>query len=213
MTGFRVAFGGAQQRYGVTPDLTTLGKVIGGGLPVGAYGGRKDIMSKVAPAGPVYQAGTLSGNPLAVAAGLAMLRHLKAHPEIYAQLETRAAALCAAVPAGITVNRVGAMFTFFFHPGPVTDWESAKGQRHGALRPFLPRHAGPRNLFGALAIRSRVPLGGAHRGRHRQDDRGGEGCVRGVKIFFTAETRRRRENTKGVHCYSLRLLSVSASGR
>jgi glutamate-1-semialdehyde 2,1-aminomutase len=126
MTGFRVAFGGAQQRYGVTPDLTTLGKVIGGGLPVGAYGGRKDIMSKVAPVGPVYQAGTLSGNPLAVAAGLAMLRHLKAHPEIYQQLETRAAALCATVPAGVTVNRVGAMFTFFFHPGPVTDWESAK---------------------------------------------------------------------------------------
>jgi glutamate-1-semialdehyde 2,1-aminomutase len=126
MTGFRVAFGGAQQRYGVRPDLTTLGKVIGGGLPVGAYGGRRDIMSKVAPAGPVYQAGTLSGNPLAVAAGLAMLRHLKAHPEIYTQLETRAAALCAAVPAGVTVNRVGSMFTFFFSGGPVTDWESAK---------------------------------------------------------------------------------------
>jgi glutamate-1-semialdehyde 2,1-aminomutase len=126
MTGFRVAFGGAQQRYGITPDLTTLGKVIGGGLPVGAYGGRKDIMSKIAPLGPVYQAGTLSGNPLAVAAGLAMLRHLKAHPEIYRQLETRAAALCADVPEGITVNRVGAMFTFFFRPGPVTDWESAK---------------------------------------------------------------------------------------
>jgi len=126
MTGFRVAFGGAQRRYGVTPDLTTLGKVIGGGLPVGAYGGRKDIMSKVAPAGPVYQAGTLSGNPLAVAAGLATLRYLKAHPEIYGQLETRAAALGAAVPAGVTVNRVGSMFTFFFHPGPVTDWESAK---------------------------------------------------------------------------------------
>ena len=126
MTGFRVAFGGAQQRFGVMPDLTTLGKVIGGGLPVGAYGGRKDIMSKVAPVGPVYQAGTLSGNPLAVAAGLAMLRHLKAHPEIYDQLETRAAALCANVPAGVTVNRVGAMFTFFFHPGPVTDWKSAK---------------------------------------------------------------------------------------
>jgi glutamate-1-semialdehyde 2,1-aminomutase len=126
MTGFRVAFGGAQKLYGVTPDLTTLGKVIGGGLPVGAYGGRKDIMSKVAPAGPVYQAGTLSGNPLAVAAGLAMLRHLKAHPEIYAQLEARAAALCADVPAGVTVNRVGSMFTFFFTDGPVTDWESAK---------------------------------------------------------------------------------------
>jgi glutamate-1-semialdehyde 2,1-aminomutase len=126
MTGFRVAFGGAQQLYGIRPDLTTLGKVIGGGLPVGAYGGRKDVMSKVAPAGPVYQAGTLSGNPLAVAAGLAMLRHLKAHPDVYGQLEARAAALCASAPAGVTVNRVGSMFTFFFTGGPVTDWESAK---------------------------------------------------------------------------------------
>jgi len=126
MTGFRVAFGGAQQLYGIRPDLTALGKVIGGGLPVGAYGGRKDIMSKVAPVGPVYQAGTLSGNPLAVAAGAAMLRHLKAHPEIYAQLESRAAALCAAPPPGVTVNRVGSMFTFFFTDRTVTDWESAR---------------------------------------------------------------------------------------
>ncbi len=126
MTGFRVAYGGAQQRYGIRPDLTTLGKVIGGGLPVGAYGGRKDIMSKVAPAGPVYQAGTLSGNPLAVAAGLAMLRHLESHPEVYDRLETCAAKLCAAAPPGVTVNRVGSMFTFFFTEGPVTDWESAK---------------------------------------------------------------------------------------
>jgi glutamate-1-semialdehyde 2,1-aminomutase len=126
MTGFRVAFGGAQQRFGIRPDLTTLGKVIGGGLPVGAYGGRKDIMSKVAPAGPIYQAGTLSGNPLAVAAGLAMLRHLKAHPEVYEQLEERAAELCASTPGGVTVNRVGSMFTFFFTEGPVTDWDSAK---------------------------------------------------------------------------------------
>ncbi len=126
MTGFRVAFGGAQQRYGIRPDLTTLGKVIGGGLPVGAYGGRRDIMSSVAPAGPVYQAGTLSGNPLAVAAGLAMLRHLKAHPEVYDHLETLAAELCAAAPEGITVNRVGSMVTFFFTGRPVTDYESAK---------------------------------------------------------------------------------------
>jgi len=126
MTGFRVAFGGAQQRFGIRPDMTTLGKVIGGGLPVGAYGGRKDIMSKVAPAGPIYQAGTLSGNPLAVAAGLAMLRHLKAHPEVYTGLEARTAELCANPPAGITVNRVGSMFTFFFTGGPVTDWESAR---------------------------------------------------------------------------------------
>jgi glutamate-1-semialdehyde 2,1-aminomutase len=126
MTGFRVAFGGAQQRFGIRPDLTALGKVIGGGLPVGAYGGRRDIMSKIAPAGPIYQAGTLSGNPLAVAAGLAMLRELQAHPEIYEQLEARAAALCAAAPPGVTVNRVGSMFTFFFNDGPVTDYESAK---------------------------------------------------------------------------------------
>jgi glutamate-1-semialdehyde 2,1-aminomutase len=126
MTGFRVAFGGAQQRYKIRPDLTTLGKVIGGGLPVGAYGGRRDIMSQVAPAGPIYQAGTLSGNPLAVAAGLAMLRHLEAHPEIYDRLEAHGAALAAAAPKGVTVNRVGSMFTFFFTDQPVTDYESAK---------------------------------------------------------------------------------------
>jgi len=126
MTGFRVAFGGAQQLYGIRPDLTTLGKVIGGGLPIGAYGGRADIMSRVAPAGPIYQAGTLSGNPLAVGAGLAMLRYLKAHPETYAQLETRTAAICAAAPPGTTVNRVGSMFTIFFTNEPVTNWESAK---------------------------------------------------------------------------------------
>jgi glutamate-1-semialdehyde 2,1-aminomutase len=126
MTGFRVAFGGAQQLYGIHPDLTTLGKVIGGGLPIGAYGGRADIMRRVAPSGPIYQAGTLSGNPLAVAAGLAMLRYLKSHPEIYTQLEARSAAVCAAAPRGTTVNRVGSMFTIFFTDQPVTDWESAK---------------------------------------------------------------------------------------
>jgi glutamate-1-semialdehyde 2,1-aminomutase len=126
MTGFRVALGGAQQRYGIKPDLTTLGKIIGGGLPIGAYGGRADIMQKVSPLGPVYQAGTLSGNPLAVAAGLAMLRHLSGHPEIYDQLEARAKQLCEWIPPGVTINRVGSMFTFFFSPDPVTDWESAK---------------------------------------------------------------------------------------
>ncbi len=126
MTGFRVALGGAQARFGIQPDLTTIGKIIGGGLPLAAYGGRADVMKKVAPVGPVYQAGTLSGNPLAVAAGLAMLRHLMAHPEIYDQLEARAAQLTERPPAGITVNRVGSMFTFFFTPDPVTDWDSAK---------------------------------------------------------------------------------------
>jgi glutamate-1-semialdehyde 2,1-aminomutase len=126
MTGFRVALGGAQQLYGIRPDLTTLGKVIGGGLPIGAYGGRADIMSRVAPAGPIYQAGTLSGNPLAVAAGLAMLRHLKSHPETYARLEACTATICAAAPRGTTVNRVGSMFTIFFTREPVTDYASAK---------------------------------------------------------------------------------------
>jgi glutamate-1-semialdehyde 2,1-aminomutase len=126
MTGFRLALGGAQQLYGIKPDLTTLGKILGGGMPLAAYGGRADIMSKVAPAGPIYQAGTLSGNPMAVAAGIAMLRYLQSHPEVYDILERRAAQLTAKVPEGITVNRVGSMFTFFFTSGPVTDWESAK---------------------------------------------------------------------------------------
>ena len=126
MTGFRVARGGAQELYGIRPDLTTLGKVIGGGLPIGAYGGRADIMRQIAPLGPVYQAGTLSGNPLAVSAGLAVLRHIAAHPGIYAQLDARTAQLAAVAPAGFTVNRVGSMFTFFFTDGPVTDYESAK---------------------------------------------------------------------------------------
>jgi glutamate-1-semialdehyde 2,1-aminomutase len=126
MTGFRVAPGGAQELYGITPDLTTLGKVIGGGLPIAAYGGRRDIMSYVAPSGPIYQAGTLSGNPMAVAAGLAMLRYLKANPGVYSQLEERTAFLATAAPKGMTVNRVGSMITFFFTDRPVTDFETAK---------------------------------------------------------------------------------------
>ncbi len=125
MTGFRVALGGAQKRFEILPDLTTLGKIIGGGLPMAAYGGRADIMKKVAPVGPIYQAGTLSGNPLAVAAGLAMLRYLEANPQVYEILEARGAQLCEWVPPGVTVNRVGSMFTFFLTPDPVTDWDSA----------------------------------------------------------------------------------------
>ncbi|HUA87033.1 MAG TPA: glutamate-1-semialdehyde 2,1-aminomutase [Bryobacteraceae bacterium] len=126
MTGFRLALGGAQQRFGIKPDLTTLGKIIGGGLPMAAYGGRADVMKCVAPLGPVYQAGTLSGNPLAVAAGLAMLRFLLAHPDVYDTLEERALELCAWAPPGVTVNRIGSMFTFFFVDGAVTDWGSAR---------------------------------------------------------------------------------------
>jgi glutamate-1-semialdehyde 2,1-aminomutase len=137
MTGFRVAYGGAQQLYGIRPDLTTLGKVIGGGLPIAAYGGRADIMQKIAPVGPVYQAGTLSGNPLAVAAGLAMLRHLKSHPEIYQRLEEMGRELTSEPPPEIIVNRVGSMFTFFFSGSPVTDWESARKSDTAAFARFF----------------------------------------------------------------------------
>ncbi|HXJ42357.1 MAG TPA: glutamate-1-semialdehyde 2,1-aminomutase [Bryobacteraceae bacterium] len=126
MTGFRVAPGGAQQLYNIKPDLTTLGKVIGGGLPIAAYGGRRDIMTFVAPSGPIYQAGTLSGNPLAVAAGLAMLRHIQQYPEIYDQLNAATGRLAACAPESITVNRVGSMMTWFFTPDPVTDYDTAK---------------------------------------------------------------------------------------
>ncbi|MCX6591460.1 MAG: glutamate-1-semialdehyde 2,1-aminomutase [Acidobacteria bacterium] len=126
MTGFRVAFGGAQGRFGVKPDMTALGKIVGGGLPIAAYGGKREVMTHVAPTGPIYQAGTLSGNPMAVAAGLAMLRYLKSHPEVYDQIELRAQELCATPPAGVTVNRVGSMFTFFFTEQPITDYDSAR---------------------------------------------------------------------------------------
>jgi glutamate-1-semialdehyde 2,1-aminomutase len=132
ISGFRVHYGGAQALYGVTPDLTVLGKIIGGGLPVGAYGGRRDIMDLIAPAGPVYQAGTLSGNPLAVTAGLATLKQLRAK-NLYKQLEERSATLARGVAdeakrAGIalTQTRVGSMLTSFFTQEPVVDWNSAK---------------------------------------------------------------------------------------
>jgi len=133
MTGFRVAFGGAQELYNIKPDLTTLGKIIGGGLPVGAYGGPNEIMDLVAPLGPMYQAGTLSGNPLAMAAGCAMLKQLRDRKgEIYPRLEKLSGQLvegvaAAAKDAGVQLchNRVGSMFTWFFQAGPVTDWDSA----------------------------------------------------------------------------------------
>jgi glutamate-1-semialdehyde 2,1-aminomutase len=133
MTGFRVALGGAQALYGIQPDVTTLGKIIGGGLPVGAYGGKKEIMDMVAPAGPMYQAGTLSGNPLAMAAGFTMLRILHANKMIYKQLEQRSAQLEEGIREnlqklglGYTLNRVGSMFTLFFTSRSVTDYDSAK---------------------------------------------------------------------------------------
>lgn len=132
MTGFRVAYGGAQALYGITPDITCLGKIVGGGLPAAAYGGRRDIMSFVSPAGPVYQAGTLSGNPLAMAAGIAQLT-LLSEPGVYDQLERRAALLAdgirsAAADANLAIyqTRVGSMFCVFFTDGPVTDETTAK---------------------------------------------------------------------------------------
>jgi glutamate-1-semialdehyde 2,1-aminomutase len=132
MTGFRVAYGGAQQRYKIKPDITCLGKVIGGGLPVGAFGGRREIMEKVAPIGPIYQAGTLSGNPLAMTAGIETLR-LLSKPGVYKMLEKISADLeqglrAAAVEAGVpvTFNRVGSMFTGFFTDQKVKDFTSAK---------------------------------------------------------------------------------------
>ena len=133
MTGFRVARGGAQELFGVIPDLTTLGKIIGGGLPVGAYGGRAEIMNMIAPAGPVYQAGTLSGNPLAMAAGLATLRMIDEDDQLYSTLEAKAEHLSrglmqASKDSGtdVTINRAGSMLTAFFTDRRVFDFESAK---------------------------------------------------------------------------------------
>jgi len=132
MTGFRLAYGGAQELYAIQPDITTMGKIIGGGLPVGAYGGPSEIMDLISPLGPVYQAGTLSGNPLAMAAGYATLSYLREHKDVYTKLEKLAAEVVAGVAAaakdaGVTMcrNRVGSMFTWFFANGPVTDWNSA----------------------------------------------------------------------------------------
>ena len=133
MTGFRLAKGGAQELFGVTPDLTTLGKIIGGGMPVGAYGGKREIMEFVSPAGPVYQAGTLSGNPIAMAAGLAMLHHLNSHPEVYDRLNTIGSMLTSGIREintrlgfDYTVNQLGSMYSLFFTTSPVIDFETAK---------------------------------------------------------------------------------------
>ncbi|MDX1450253.1 MAG: aminotransferase class III-fold pyridoxal phosphate-dependent enzyme, partial [Acidimicrobiia bacterium] len=132
MTGFRVARGGAQERYGVRPDLTCLGKVVAGGTPAAVYGGRADLMRRIAPDGPVYQAGTLAGNPLATAAGLACLRRVHDDPTIYDQLETVGERIESALSAALAdhgisgcVQRVGAMLTVFFGPETVTSWDEA----------------------------------------------------------------------------------------
>jgi glutamate-1-semialdehyde 2,1-aminomutase len=143
MTGFRVAYGGAQQRYGVKPDITVLGKIVGGGMPVGAYGASKAIMSVVAPLGSMYQAGTLSGHPLGMAAGLATLRQLQA-PEVYPQLEAQTKALvdglrqqCQALELPHTLTQVGAMFSLFFNAGPIQAYEDVQKGHKGAFLAFF----------------------------------------------------------------------------
>jgi len=142
ITGFRVGFGGAQALFDVRPDLTCLGKIIGGGLPVGAYGGRRDIMEMVAPLGPVYQAGTLSGNPLSMAAGIATLRILKG-AGVYDELETLGSALAEGLEdaarraeVGLRINRLGSMMTPFFTAHPVNDYDSAKRSDTGRFAHF-----------------------------------------------------------------------------
>jgi glutamate-1-semialdehyde 2,1-aminomutase len=133
MTGFRLAKGGVQERMGVIPDMTTLGKIIGGGMPVGAYGGKSEIMDFVAPQGPVYQAGTLSGNPIAMSAGLSILRHLNENPSVYAQLEHIGNTIAAGLrdidhKLGLnnSIVQIGSMFTYFFSPQPIKNYEDAK---------------------------------------------------------------------------------------
>jgi glutamate-1-semialdehyde 2,1-aminomutase len=144
ITGFRVALGGAQERFGVRPDLTTLGKIIGGGFPVGCYGGRREIMERIAPSGPVYQAGTLSGNPVAMAAGVATLKALAKSD--YAALEKRTAAFAGeladilrAKGQAITLNHMASMFTLFFTATPVTDYATARTQDSAAFGSFYRR--------------------------------------------------------------------------
>jgi glutamate-1-semialdehyde 2,1-aminomutase len=169
MTGFRVSFGGAQELYSIRPDLTTMGKIIGGGLPVGAYGGPKAIMDLVAPLGPMYQAGTLSGNPLAMAAGCAMLKQLRDRKdEIYPRLEKLSGELVEGVAAaakdnGIALchNRVGSMFTWFFNSGPVTDWDSASKSDAETFGKFF-RHMLDRGVYLPPSQYEAAFLGAAH---------------------------------------------------
>ncbi len=166
MTGCRLARGGAQERFGLVPDLTALGKVVGGGMPLAAYGGRADVMRVVAPLGPVYQAGTLSGNPVAIAAGLATIAHLV--PELYARLERLGAQLedglrgaAARVGVPVTVQRVGSMITLFFREGPVRSWSDAAACD---TKRFASWHAGllARGVYWPPSQFEAAFLGGAH---------------------------------------------------
>jgi glutamate-1-semialdehyde 2,1-aminomutase len=187
MTGFRVSFGGAQELYNIKPDLTTMGKIIGGGLPVGAYAGPKEIMDLVAPLGPMYQAGTLSGNPLAMAAGCAMLKQLRDRKEeIYPRLEKLSAQLVEGVAAvakeaGIPLayNRVGSMFTWFFQDGPVTDWDSASKSDTETFGKFF-REMLDRGVYLPPSQYEAAFLGAAH------SDQDVEKTITAAKLSFAA---------------------------
>ncbi len=160
MTGFRLALGGAQQRFGIRPDLTTLGKIVGGGMPLAAYGGRADIMSKVAPIGPIYQAGTLSGNPMAVSAGIAMLRYLKSHPEVYEIVESARRAAYGEGAGGDYSEPRRVHVHVFLHAGAGNRLGIGQARRYGPFSAVLSLDAGSGDLSGALAIRGRVRFGG-----------------------------------------------------
>lgn len=165
ITGFRLALGGAQQYYGIQPDLTTLGKIVGGGMPIGAYGGRREIMQCVSPDGPVYQAGTLSGNPVATAAGLKTLQILKENPEIYGELEEKTNTLAESVrQAGkgrVTVNQVGSLMSVFFTKEPVVDYESAVHSDTGRYADYF-GYLLDRNIYVAPAQFEAMFVSAAH---------------------------------------------------
>ena len=177
MTGFRVALGGAQARYGIRPDLTTLGKVIGGGLPVGAFGGRREIMEKIAPLGPVYQAGTLSGNPVAVAAGLATLKLVEAK-DFQSKIEATTRSLVEGLIAEarkakvvFSAQSIGSMFGLYFRAAPPTSFAEVMQCDKDRFNKFFHAHARARRVPGAVGLRSGIRLRGAWRGGNRCDAR------------------------------------------
>ena len=186
MTGFRVALGGAQAVYGITPDLSTFGKIIGGGMPVGAYGGRADLMRQIAPSGPIYQAGTLSGNPVAMAAGLAMLGLIQqpgfyetldnTHRDPVRRLRGRRARGRHAIQHQPRRQHVRPVL----HCGEGRDLRPGHRRRHRRVQPLLPRHARARRVPGAVGVRGRLPVDGARRRGDRGNDRRGAGVVRGA---------------------------------
>lgn len=175
ITGFRMGLDGAQGLLGLKPDLSTFGKIIGGGMPVGAYGGKREIMEMVAPLGPVYQAGTLSGNPVAMAAGIAQLTELKAHPEIYAHINEMGAMLCdglkeivAAAKANCVVNHVGSIGSMFFTGEPVTDYASAKKSDTKAYADYF-RHMLEGGVYFAPAQFEAMFISSAHSEKNIRD--------------------------------------------